>query len=84
MAEENTPEVYTDDEYANLLVHMIRDDLPIMAKYNPHFYLIIKSTIELMIDKSIAYYQNEGAPLKEETREEVNRIIDEILNEEDS
>lgn len=64
-------------EYIDTIIKIIRDDLPIIAKYNIHLYQNILSAFELVLDQSRLYIQN-NIQISEETKKDVDEIISEI------
>ena len=67
-------------EYVESLIRIITDELPIIAKHNQHLHMLIRSGIELVLDQSYKYVQNE-IEISEETKQEVDEIIAEIEKE---
>ena len=69
-----------DQEYVDSILRIIRDELPIIAKHNPHLHQLISSGIELVLDQSYRLFEN-SVEISEETKKEVDEIIAEIEKE---
>lgn len=69
-------------EYIDSLVRIINNELPIIFKYNKHLYQIFISAIELVLDQSQQYINNQHTGVIDDSiKQEVDEIVANIEEE---
>lgn len=69
-------------EYIDSLVRIINNELPIIFKYNKHLYQIFISAIELVLDQSQQYINNQHIGVIDDSiKQEVDEIVANIEEE---
>lgn len=69
-------------EYIDSLVRIINNELPIIFKYNKHLYQVFISAIELVLDRSQQYINNQHIGVIDDSiKQEVDEIVANIEEE---
>lgn len=69
-------------EYIDSLVRIINNELPIIFKYNKHLYQVFISAIELVLDQSQQYINNQHIGVIDDSiKQEVDEIVANIEEE---